>query len=56
MSEYEVEEEKKQIRQYYTDTWVRTEKGWQVVASPLTDVQGAESGPLKKTGTRRKVG
>ncbi|WP_225000138.1 nuclear transport factor 2 family protein [Cesiribacter sp. SM1] len=59
VSEFMVGAEKRQVKQYYTDTWVRTEKGWQVAASHLTDLpkpgaaQKAESstaGAVKKEG------
>lgn len=51
VSEFEMGGERKQVKQYYTDTWVQTAAGWQVVASHLTDVV-----PAKKQAGVRKVG
>lgn len=47
-------EEKKQIKQYYTDTWVRSGTGWQVVASQLADLPkpgGASNEEINAAGT-----
>ncbi|AHM61353.1 hypothetical protein D770_15495 [Flammeovirgaceae bacterium 311] len=50
-------EEKKQIKQYYTDTWVRGGTGWQVVASQLADLPkpgGATNAEINAAGTGNK--
>ncbi len=38
ISEFEIAGKTQQERQYYTDTWLKTDKGWQVIASHLSDV------------------
>jgi ketosteroid isomerase-like protein len=48
-------EEKKQIKQHYTDTWVRTEKGWQVVASHLSELPIPGGARKEGTGTTGAV-
>ncbi|EMR03114.1 nuclear transport factor 2 family protein [Cesiribacter andamanensis] len=50
VSEVEQGGKRQQHRQYYTDTWVKTDTGWQVVASHLSDVPSPAPGPQQPKG------
>lgn len=54
VSEFEMQGKMQQVKQYYTDTWVYTAQGWQVVASHLTDVPKEDTTPKAGPGVVKK--
>lgn len=57
VTEFMVEGVKRQQKQYYTDTWLKTEGGWQVIASHLSEVpenNSTKKGKAVKLKKKRK--